>query len=173
MLSIWREEVLAYLEALAQPFRFDCSNSSNRYTRNRIRNEILPELEKSIHPNAKRNMVEASKNFSELYSLVDTQACDFRDRWVARIGYETIIPTIPLAELHSALRKEVLRQIWFVESWPIADMSHQHWTLLSEMVVGQASLSGDKPFVQSFPGDVMVRIDAERVSLKRKGDSNA
>jgi tRNA(Ile)-lysidine synthase TilS/MesJ len=44
MLSLWRRDVETYLEALGQDFRLDASNEDDRYTRNRVRHELLPLL---------------------------------------------------------------------------------------------------------------------------------
>jgi tRNA(Ile)-lysidine synthase len=43
-LKVSRAEVLAYLEALGQPWREDSSNADTRFTRNWIRREVLPLL---------------------------------------------------------------------------------------------------------------------------------
>ncbi|MGC9159496.1 MAG: tRNA lysidine(34) synthetase TilS [Terracidiphilus sp.] len=45
LLATTRAEVLAYLDALGQPWREDSSNRHLTYTRNRIRHELLPLLE--------------------------------------------------------------------------------------------------------------------------------
>ena len=47
LLTVTRDEIIAYLAALNQPFREDSSNADPRFTRNRIRHELLPLL-KSI-----------------------------------------------------------------------------------------------------------------------------
>ena len=44
LLGVRRGEVLAYLEELRQPYRRDSSNDDRRFTRNRLRRELLPLL---------------------------------------------------------------------------------------------------------------------------------
>lgn len=44
LLRVRREEIVAYLRGLAQPWREDSTNQQTEYTRNRIRHELLPEL---------------------------------------------------------------------------------------------------------------------------------
>src|SRR5712692_7499162 len=46
LLTVTRSEVLNYLQAQEQSFRQDSSNADLRFTRNRIRHELLPFLEK-------------------------------------------------------------------------------------------------------------------------------
>ena len=46
MLGVWREQIDAYIEAEALKFREDESNRAVDFTRNRIRHELLPVLER-------------------------------------------------------------------------------------------------------------------------------
>ena len=46
LLDVSRAEVLDFLTALGQPFREDASNAERRFTRNRLRHDLLPQLER-------------------------------------------------------------------------------------------------------------------------------
>src|SRR5262249_25956730 len=50
LLRVTRAQVLNYLRALGQDFREDRSNSDPRFTRNRIRHELLPLLAEHYNP---------------------------------------------------------------------------------------------------------------------------
>jgi len=50
MLAVTRAEVMDYLQVKGQAFRQDSSNFNRRLTRNRIRHELLPYLEKEHNP---------------------------------------------------------------------------------------------------------------------------
>src|SRR5260370_36490025 len=45
LLSVTRRQVLEFLRDIVQPFREDRSNADLRFTRNRIRHELLPQLD--------------------------------------------------------------------------------------------------------------------------------
>ena len=47
LLSFTKEDLLAYLNHLGEPHREDSSNSSRKYSRNRIRHDLLPEMHSS------------------------------------------------------------------------------------------------------------------------------
>jgi tRNA(Ile)-lysidine synthase len=49
LLAVAKKEVLAYAKKHALPYREDASNATNKYTRNAIRHQVVPELEK-INP---------------------------------------------------------------------------------------------------------------------------
>ena len=46
LLGVWREEMEAFLKARALRFREDASNQATDFTRNRIRHELIPALER-------------------------------------------------------------------------------------------------------------------------------
>lgn len=50
MLKVRRTEVLEYLNAQKLKYREDASNADTRFTRNRIRHELLPMLERDFNP---------------------------------------------------------------------------------------------------------------------------
>ncbi len=46
LLGVWREEIDAYIAARGLAFREDLSNADPRHTRNRVRHELVPRLQK-------------------------------------------------------------------------------------------------------------------------------
>ena len=48
LLGVWRSEIDAYIKEHALAFREDATNASPAHTRNRLRAEVLPFLEKSF-----------------------------------------------------------------------------------------------------------------------------
>jgi len=51
LLCISRDEIETYLESLGQPWREDETNRDRRFTRNRVRHDLLPLLEREFNPN--------------------------------------------------------------------------------------------------------------------------
>lgn len=50
LISVWREEVLAYCRSHDLPYIEDASNRSDKYLRNRVRHHLIPYLEKEYNP---------------------------------------------------------------------------------------------------------------------------
>lgn len=73
LLEISRDEVMAYLEERSIPYRLDKTNLDTRYTRNRIRHEVLPSLA-LMNPNIidvlarQTHIANAQKNYFEKMS---------------------------------------------------------------------------------------------------------
>jgi len=61
LLGVRRAELEAYLRDLVQSWREDSTNQDLRYTRNRIRHEILPSLEKHVNPAMREALADAAE----------------------------------------------------------------------------------------------------------------
>lgn len=60
LLGIRRENIESYLRAREQTWREDKTNSDVRYSRNLVRHEILPQLERSLNPSVRETLAETS-----------------------------------------------------------------------------------------------------------------
>jgi len=61
LLGLRRAELEAYLRDLGQSWREDSSNNDLRHTRNRIRHEILPKLEKQVNPAVREALADSAE----------------------------------------------------------------------------------------------------------------
>src|SRR5882762_7962736 len=61
MLGVRRKEVEAYLRVLGQEWREDASNRDVKHTRNRVRHELLPLLEREYNPNIYQQLADAAE----------------------------------------------------------------------------------------------------------------
>lgn len=76
LLSIWREEVLEYIASRDLQPAFDPSNQDTRFTRNRLRHVLIPELE-SYNPRLKQalwRMAEVVRQDDAILEQVEEQA---------------------------------------------------------------------------------------------------
>jgi tRNA(Ile)-lysidine synthase len=134
MLAVTRNEILDFLQERHQPYRTDSSNADPRFTRNRIRAELLPLLE-SFNPNIIRGLgrlaSQAEDVFAEQHELAQKvllQAERPRAGTILVFDWKRLA-----AETDDAIRL-VFRAVWEREGWPIDAMSLDHWQRLVEIV---------------------------------------
>jgi tRNA(Ile)-lysidine synthase len=108
LLGTSRGETTAYCEERGLAWRDDATNKEDVYARNRVRQGLVPELEK-VHPAAKENVLRTAGLLREEAELLDSLV----DAELA--GGEGVEPgTIRharFAQLHPALRRLVLQRI--------------------------------------------------------------
>ena len=70
LLSSSRQSIEQHLQKRGIPYRTDCTNLESDFARNRIRNEVMPQLEK-INPSAVAVINRSMRHFSAVASIVE------------------------------------------------------------------------------------------------------
>ncbi|HLM83693.1 MAG TPA: tRNA lysidine(34) synthetase TilS [Candidatus Bathyarchaeia archaeon] len=103
LLNIPRKEILAYLLKKKIPFRVDKTNLTSDFTRNKVRNKLLPYLEKNFNPRVQDLLFKFSKSAAADYDFISRYSA----AWLAE---NQSLRVSELNSLHPAIRREVLRQ---------------------------------------------------------------
>lgn len=112
MLNCGKDEILAFLKAEGLPYVIDSTNSQGIYLRNRIRNQLIPELKCSYN----LGLEECLSHTAELLRLDDNylQGCvqEILAKWkVVEADGEIRMSVRDLLNLHEALQNRILREI--------------------------------------------------------------
>jgi tRNA(Ile)-lysidine synthase len=102
-----REEILAYLAAMDQPYRTDPTNLAPKYVRNRMRLEVMPVLE-DLYPNAMANIARSASLLREDLETLE----DLVSGVPWRRGGEVVIDLDRLREMPRALRRYAVRRAY-------------------------------------------------------------
>jgi tRNA(Ile)-lysidine synthase len=110
LLECTRAEILEFLADRKIPFREDSSNLDPRYSRNRVRKELIPYLRKCFNPHLLHVLAREAEISREIWQYLDAQAKSaFKSIQVpARNGIS--LDAKRLHELHPGFQKLVLRQ---------------------------------------------------------------
>jgi tRNA(Ile)-lysidine synthase len=125
-LSLTRAEVESELKARKLEFRFDSTNRDLRRTRNRIRKELIPALEKEFNPEIVLLLKELADRARDDESFLEDQAREHARAWRVREGGEEKIPVKPLVEFPPAIARRVLRQMISAVRGNLRGISHAH-----------------------------------------------
>lgn len=122
LLETDRKDVLRYLSDQKMFFVEDSSNSSPRFTRNRLRS-IVPDLERAV-PGCVKNLCRLSKRASQAAHVLNTLAADDLNSCSIKIGTRWEFDSAKMALLPEARRKWAVYQ--FLENiFPITRMVEQ------------------------------------------------
>ena len=72
LLGVWRSEINTYVQEHALEFREDKTNATHRASRNKIRNRILPDIEKQFGRDVRKAIWRAAQIWSEEQALLDS-----------------------------------------------------------------------------------------------------
>jgi tRNA(Ile)-lysidine synthase len=110
LLGCTRDSIRLYLKQQNILFREDSSNIDMRYSRNRIRGELMPYLEKHFNPQMASTLTREADLARETWSFIESLAAEAFQNLHDRIDHGILIKTDKLLNLHPALQKQVLRQ---------------------------------------------------------------
>jgi tRNA(Ile)-lysidine synthase len=170
MLAIRRGEVLAYLEGLGQAHRPDATNEDSRFTRNRIRNELLPRLAARYNPSVVDALLRLGRLAGDVQRVVDESVETMLAERVTREGTAGVrIDAAGLGHEPPYLLGEMLAALWQEAGWPLQAMGYCQWQRLSRMLAAAAAPGGPLPARATFPGNVLAEPQPGFLRLRRKG----
>jgi tRNA(Ile)-lysidine synthase len=103
LLNVPRKEILAYLRSNKITYRIDKSNLGTDFTRNNIRNKLVPYIEKEFNPNIQESLYKFSNSAAADYDFLSRYAKEW-------LSANKNLQVSALNCLHSSIRREVLRQ---------------------------------------------------------------
>ena len=193
LLTIRRAELRTYLADLRQPFRDDATNADVKFTRNRLRNDLIPRLERDYNPAVIDALLRLGNLAGEAGEIFAKQIAGYHAA-VQRIGDDQIvIDCRRLAGESPFLLCEWLIFLWRERGWPEQAVGHREWTEVAGMIRLRPSsamnlpvppgsstsapsgsstigLSGSSTIgvLREFPGGISAQKTGEQLSLTRR-----
>jgi tRNA(Ile)-lysidine synthase len=170
LLDFRRAEVTEYLRAIHQPFREDPTNADIRFTRNRIRHELLPQLARDYNDDVVTAITRLASLAGEVQTVVDDMVEELAERCVKhRPASAVVIDCEALRGSRRFIIRELLASAWRGQDWPLQAMGLQQWEELAELAVGTSG-SNMQPSVKFFPGGVRAERRGGTLTLLRPNE---
>ena len=151
LLTLRRPALLADLHEKQIPYRVDSSNRDLRFTRNRLRLELLPRLEQDYNPAIVDVLCRLAEQAQEFHVETARDAAQLMyEAEFSRAGNILVFSADRLRNASVNLVREMFRLVWQREGWPMGDMDFASWQRLVEIVDGSCS-------AWDFPGTIHVR----------------
>jgi tRNA(Ile)-lysidine synthase len=159
LLGFRRCELTTYLADLGQAYRSDSSNADPRFTRNRLRHQLLPLLTAQFNSGVVEALLRLGTLAGEAQEVIDQRVEGIALQCVLRHGSGSMcIQLQPLAGQPRYLLRELLIAAWRDAGWPLRSMGFQQWDALTEMT--QTAHPGDRPAIGklTLPGNVRAEV---------------
>ena len=159
LLETPRAEVESYLTACGQPWRDDHTNQDTQFTRNRIRHELLPLLQRDYNPNLRELLSEAAEVAVAEEEYWQQLAESFLDRWYEQPGrlllYKFFCFPCGLLVESAAMQRRVLK--CFLESRSLAT-DFNHVEMVRRCALGETLAAG-------LPGGWLAKREGDYLEL--------
>ena len=172
LIEIPRGEILAYLQSIGQPYRTDSTNLEMAYFRNRVRNVLLPQLEKECGPGVKESLNRLACAARNHYNVIEGLARELlgkarRDDPVATVAVDRRVlreanPEVQIEALRLALEDAGTGQLSYEQSRSLADM-------VAAPTATEMSLPGG--FLLRAEYDLLRLIDARVAMMQAPGEA--
>ncbi|HIE97386.1 MAG TPA: tRNA lysidine(34) synthetase TilS [Planctomycetes bacterium] len=162
MLELRRCDIVEYLSAAELAHCTDHSNQDTDFTRNRIRQQLLPTLTSDFNASVDRNLVSLAQQAEQTIQAMDSLA----DRILSEVVLERQpdvcrLDRTKLAAWPRDVVRHVMSVLWIRQDWPRQKMTFRHYSRLAEL----ACLDDD--IREDFPGNVHAWCSDDMVRLTR------
>jgi tRNA(Ile)-lysidine synthase len=163
LLAVTREEVVAYLAALGQAARHDASNNDATMTRNRIRHELLPLLQRDYNPRIAEALARIAAQAEEVSAAEEALAADLlRAAELPRAGATVVLSVDILRGEPRRVIRGAFRLLWGREGWPRGAMGFTEYERLADLVLSDGG-------AHDMPGAVNARRRGAVVQIRLSG----
>lgn len=161
LLFCTRKEIEQYCEKNGLHYCQDSTNRENIYTRNRVRNEILPLLEE-IYPRATEHIAQTAEILAEEEKYLQEQARTlYYDALELAEKTKVVLKINVLTQMHKVMRKRVFAMA-FWELGAKKDVSSVHFELLEGLLKQETGKS------LNLPNKIHVRKNYGVLTMKKE-----
>lgn len=164
LLSFSRHEIVQYLQSIDQPWREDTSNATDAFTRNRIRNQLLPHLRDAYGDHVDDALFRLGRQANDCQEVIDLQVQELLDTAVKTSTFGRSVVVRKLEKVHPYLVRELFVRIWTDQNWPRQEMTQLHWERLSNL-----AKSDDLTATDTMPGNIRVFRDEDVLVFRKLG----
>ena len=161
LLGFSRREIVAYLQERGIGYRTDKSNFDTRFTRNRIRHEILPLLE-TFNPQLEKQLFQLSRLAEEDENYWQGKVTELLAMVLVAKNDGFVLDVAELRNIHPALRKRVLRRCLEMVRGDLAGLGH------AQILAVDALLFSPRPHAEIDVNGCWVGRNYDRLCLKRQ-----
>ncbi len=142
LLAVSRADVRQYLADIGQPYCEDATNADPRFTRSRIRHELMPMLQERFNPQVVEALLRLSQAATGTQQFVETLVEQLHGRAVTRSSPTQLEVTCKveldcraLMEQPRHLVRELFVALWKEQVWPQQRMAFSHWDALADLAL--------------------------------------
>jgi tRNA(Ile)-lysidine synthase len=144
-LCVKKDRITAYCEALQIPFRTDATNFDTRFTRNSIRQDILPQMT-AINPKAVDHLADFAQMAAAYQREIDFWRTKLTDRWVTQDGGRLILDLSAFDTVSELMRHLIVQDCLIKAGKIMVDVEKRHVDAVTKLLdTGKTTWDLDMP----------------------------
>ena len=163
LLEISRQEIVELLNSIGQTFRVDSSNQSDDYSRNKIRNKLIPLIENEFGWKLLDRIQPLAIQASEQQQLLDDICEPLVESAVQFSSGSFSIQRSEVGDHPAIVIRHLLVSAWKKMHWPLQAMTFEKWSQLATRVVDREKKG--QPSIQMLPGKIKVSVDENSITF--------
>lgn len=145
-LCVTRAEIESYLREKGIEYREDATNATDEYTRNRIRNHVIPFLEKEVNPASVFHMGETMEQLQLVQDYMEGQVSEAFAACVKEVDEAAVIQEESFCKLHAAIKQLVIKELMIRMSGAEKDIEQIHVQAVLDLFEKQVGRQLDLPY---------------------------
>ena len=146
LLCVERKEIETYLEERKIFYREDESNAGDDYTRNRIRNHIIPYMEQEVNEKTVSHIADTMARLQEIQAYIEEQTKKCFEKCVKEDKNGYLVLEASFDDVPSALQPLVLKEVLVRISGKEKDLEEVHLSNLQTLLKKQVGRRVDLPY---------------------------
>jgi len=162
LLGVTKDQTADYVHGKGQTYREDSGNYMWRFTRNKVRHDLMPKLEQDYNPQVRKALVRLARTAAEELDFVEGELERAWPGVAAESEGEVRYSRIALGKLHPILQRLALRRGYVVVSGDATRLGERHLVAMVSLVHG-----GGGGRVLELPGGLLLRRQYGELVLTR------
>jgi tRNA(Ile)-lysidine synthase len=129
-----RKAIHAYLAQTGLGFREDLSNANNRFTRNKLRNQLIPFLDEIGFVNHRAAILRLAEQATEIEEWIERIVDELYEFMVMEDAGEATVKCEEVGKQPRPVQRQLLLRLWKRNNWPLGAMNAQAWNRLFSMI---------------------------------------
>lgn len=168
LLCVTRREIESYLENRGISYCTDATNFANDYTRNKIRNQVIPYLEAEIHQGAAKHIAKSANELQKIGKFIERETEKYRKQCVKKENGIWILQGEDFLQVPEELKSYIIYECICAAAGRKKDVSDVHVQDVQRLLEKQSGKRVDLPYgicaVRTYEG-IEFRPDTEDKSF--------
>lgn len=167
LLDVTKDQTAEYCHEIGRTYREDSGNYMWRFTRNRVRQDLMPRLAQDYNPQVRKALVRLARTAAEELDFVEQELDKVWLGLAVVAGGNVRLSRSALGDLHPLLQRLALRRGYILVAGDSTRLRESHMVAMEELALG-----GRGGRSLELPAGVILRQDYQHLVLTQSSEAD-